>query len=61
MMGAQYFWIIYFIVLIPSFVCFYRFAYLVPKGQLADSIVMENGEKPVPGKLLINCGSVYGV
>lgn len=42
-MEAVYLWIGYFILLIPSFVYFYRFAHLVPRYQLADSIVMANG------------------
>lgn len=42
-MGTVYLWIMYFIMLIPSFVYFYRFPHLVPKGHIADSIVMANG------------------
>ena len=38
-----YEWIGYFIMFFGSFIYFYRFATLVPRGKIADSIVMSNG------------------
>ena len=42
-MQLFYLWISYFVFLILSFIYFYKFPHLVPKGHLADSIVMANG------------------
>ncbi len=36
-------WVVYLILLLISFTYFYKFAHLVPKGHVADSIVMANG------------------
>jgi len=38
-----YEWVIYFIMFSCSFIYFYKFATLVPRRELANSIVMSNG------------------
>jgi len=38
-----YEWVSYFILFLVSFIYFYRFATLVPRGKIANSIVMSNG------------------
>lgn len=42
-MELLYLWIGYLIMLLFSFIYFYKFPHLVPKGHIADSIVMANG------------------
>lgn len=42
-MVILFFWIGYFVVLVPAFIYFYYFPYYVPKKKLADSIIMANG------------------
>lgn len=42
-MESWYLWISYGIILLISVKYFYSFPHLVPKGHLADSIVMANG------------------
>ncbi|MHB1440764.1 MAG: hypothetical protein ACYCSO_07255 [Cuniculiplasma sp.] len=42
-MDLLYLWIGYLIILLLSFVYFYKFPHLVPKCHISDSIVMANG------------------
>ncbi len=42
-MELSYLWASYLTILFVAFVYFYKFPHLVPKGHIADSIVMANG------------------